>query len=231
MNITSGVLNFIGTPGAYSDIINNRPDADQVSTGTLYFSTDTEELYQAAGNSWLLYTGGGGGVPTLNQVLTQGNTAQNNIIITTGNSVITSGAGGAFRSYESNPNKQMYYIYQVFGSAGDNNCFISYYQDQDNELRTGNAADAGYFYQGIRLDMDEHMYYFGDWDNNGNSTKIIINDDNQIILFAANELMFTAENLTFTGTGIVSSTSGGNSGLHLVVNINNEQFCIKLENP
>ena len=214
MNITNSIVNNIGTPGAYTNTFSNRPGASVVPTGTLYFSNDTNVLYQSTGSTWINYSGSAT-TPTLQQVLTAGNTATDNIYLTN--------AGNAFRLYTSNINNQTYFTYEVLGSAGTNNGFISFYQAQGNEIRTGDSSQAGGFYQGMRLDFDFSQYYLGDWNNFQNGTKIVIDD-------VTNEITLQQDNLFLNGA-ITSGTSTGNSGQHLVLTINGTGYKIKLENP
>lgn len=63
--VNNGVQNILGTPGAISGVFADRPSATGVADGTLYFATDTTAIYQAVAGSWILYTGGGGGVSSV----------------------------------------------------------------------------------------------------------------------------------------------------------------------
>jgi hypothetical protein len=80
ITINNGVANINGTPGAISGTFANRPAAPDQAEGTLYFSTDTAEIYQVVAGAWILYLGGGGGggITTANNGLSVsgGTTAQ-----------------------------------------------------------------------------------------------------------------------------------------------------------
>ena len=47
----------------------------------------------------------------------------------------------------------------------------------------------------------------------------------------SNTITFTTSNLTFTGASLESGSSGGNSGQHLVITLNGNQYKIALQNP
>lgn len=51
----NAVLNALGTPQITSDIFSNRPLSD--SAGSIYISTDTDEIYQYNGSNWDLLGG------------------------------------------------------------------------------------------------------------------------------------------------------------------------------
>jgi hypothetical protein len=72
-----GVINSGGTPQAITGVIANIPAATSVAEGTIYISTDTQEIFSAQAGSWINVSGGGGGSQTLSQVLTIGNNADN----------------------------------------------------------------------------------------------------------------------------------------------------------
>lgn len=73
----SSVTN-VNTPAAITGIIADRPAANTIEDGTLFISTDTQEIYSAQAGSWILVTtGGGGGSQNLDQVLAVGDTATN----------------------------------------------------------------------------------------------------------------------------------------------------------
>ena len=64
----------------------------------------------------------------------------------------------------------------------------------------------------------------GDVNAQQNATYMIIDDLSQ-------EILSRTENLVFQGTNIQSNSSSGNSGEHLVITLNGNQYKIKLENP
>jgi hypothetical protein len=77
---------------------------------------------------------------------------------------------------------------------------------------------------GILIDFFSNRYYFGDFNGINNNTHLFIGDSGQTIYFYT-------ENLEFNGTALQSNTSGGNSGEHLVIKLNGNDYKIKLENP
>jgi hypothetical protein len=85
ISINNGIANINGTPGAISGVFSDRPAAADVANGTLYFSTDTAEIYQVVSGSWIIYTGGGGGTPGIDTVLSQGQLFTNNRLIDASN--------------------------------------------------------------------------------------------------------------------------------------------------
>lgn len=65
----------VNTPSAITGVIANRPAATNVSEGTFFISTDTQEIFSAKAGAWVLVSGGGGGSQNLAQVLNVGNNA------------------------------------------------------------------------------------------------------------------------------------------------------------
>lgn len=70
-----GVINSGNTPQAITGLIADRPAATDVAEGTIYISTDTQEIFSAQAGSWISVSGGGGGSQNIDQVLAVGNTA------------------------------------------------------------------------------------------------------------------------------------------------------------
>jgi len=79
--VNNGVTNLRGTPACYTDFSFNRPLANAVTVGSLFFATDTNLIYQVhlvgAVPTWESMGGGGGGTQDLNDVLFQGGTFTN----------------------------------------------------------------------------------------------------------------------------------------------------------
>jgi len=76
-----GVINSGGTPQAITGIIADRPAATNVAEGTIYISTDTQEIFSAQAGSWVKVSGtGGGGSQNIDQVLAVGNTATSKVL-------------------------------------------------------------------------------------------------------------------------------------------------------
>lgn len=79
---------------------------------------------------------------------------------------------------------------------------------------------------GLYLRYSSSQYYFGDFDGIVSNTYIIMNAQT-----GAQEIQFSAENLTFFGSAIQSPTAGGSSGEHLVIQLNGNLYKIALLNP
>lgn len=62
ISLNNGITNIANTPGAITDVIANRP-ANALG-GTVFISTDTQEIYSFDGTNWILVTSGTGGGPT-----------------------------------------------------------------------------------------------------------------------------------------------------------------------
>lgn len=58
INVSNQIANISNTPGAITGVIANRPATAQ--TGTVFISTDTQEIYSYSGTAWTLVTTGGG---------------------------------------------------------------------------------------------------------------------------------------------------------------------------
>jgi hypothetical protein len=69
-----GVANALNTPAAYTGLIADIPDYNDVQIGTIYIGTDNGSIQTATAGGWVaLGTGGGGGNQNFDQVLTVGN--------------------------------------------------------------------------------------------------------------------------------------------------------------
>ena len=77
---------------------------------------------------------------------------------------------------------------------------------------------------GIELNFDSKSYTIGDYQGNYNNTFLQIDDD-------AEQIVFNTQRLFFNGSNLISSTSGGNSGRHLVIVLNGATYKIQLLNP
>ena len=81
----NGIINRTGSiPGAIQGLFANRPAAGY-APGDWYMATDTQVLYEWTGTAWviLLSNGGAGGTPTLQNVMDNGNTTTDNLVLTT----------------------------------------------------------------------------------------------------------------------------------------------------
>lgn len=70
----------VNTPSAITGVIADRPAATNVSEGTFFISTDTQEIFSAKAGAWISVSGGGGGSQNLAQVLAVGNNANGQLI-------------------------------------------------------------------------------------------------------------------------------------------------------
>lgn len=71
----------VNTPQAITGVIVDRPAATDVAEGTIYISTDTQEIYTAQAGNWILISSiTGSAVGTLAQTLAAGNYANNQTI-------------------------------------------------------------------------------------------------------------------------------------------------------
>jgi hypothetical protein len=111
-------------------------------------------------------------------------------------------------------------------SSGNGTYFLV--QESTNLISTGDSLDG----QGILLNFNNYEYFFGDFNGVNNSTYIYIKDQTSDILLTTNGGTITSNcnSLSFNGS-LTQTTSGGNSGQHLQVNINGTNYVITLLNP
>ena len=76
----------------------------------------------------------------------------------------------------------------------------------------------------LYCDYNSNILSIGDVTGGANGNQLIINDNTE-------EFTFVTESLVFNGAALQSNSSGGNSGEHLVITLNGNQYKIKLENP
>lgn len=80
ININNAIANLGSVPAASAGVFANRPTAPV--NGYVYFSQDTQEIWQYVSNVWVLIaSNGGGGSQDLQSVLNVGNTADENIYL------------------------------------------------------------------------------------------------------------------------------------------------------
>ena len=53
ISVNNGVTNIANTPGIITDIIANRPAANNTAIGTIFISTDTKAIYSNVANAWV----------------------------------------------------------------------------------------------------------------------------------------------------------------------------------
>jgi hypothetical protein len=165
ISFNNSIANIVGTPGAITGVIADQPNASDVAEGTLYFSSDTIEIYQVVAGSWVNYTGGGGGgltsvdnglvlAPTLTNVQFGGLLIQDTALNC-----------GNFNLDFNN--------IKVFTAASSNGTNIVL-QDDIIYASIG-STQSGYF-----LNLANRTYLFGDYGNSVNGTCIVIDDVNEI---------------------------------------------------
>ena len=89
IKVNLDILNQRQTPALYSDTLANRPAPS--FNGRLFISTDTGQIFQDNGVSWILIADAGAGGGSLQTVTTNGNTTDRGINITANNLVVGSG--------------------------------------------------------------------------------------------------------------------------------------------
>jgi hypothetical protein len=242
MKLTTGLLNYTGTPGAYTNTFANRPGATAVPTGTLYFSKDTNVLYQTNGSSWISYSGGGG-VQNLSSVLGVGNNAANYI-------VLYSAGSGVNPQLEYNGNfinngyiglywgdSELELAFKVinggylYGIAVDINTGVKttylgdvqqigngtemWLNDYQRTIKTFNNRSTQPQGNGLKIDYVSNRYYFGEYFGYSNGTHIVIDDDNQYIEYRAGYA-----NIMIANNFELQASSAGNG----VINFNDSGF-------
>lgn len=68
----NGVANVRQTPGISADTLTNRPVATVVAVGTIYITTDTNNIYRSDGENWVLIGSGSGVAVGIDSVLAVG---------------------------------------------------------------------------------------------------------------------------------------------------------------
>jgi len=203
MKLTTGLLNYTGTPGAYTNTFANRPGATAVPTGTLYFSKDTNILYQTNGTSWISYSGGGGGSQNLASVLTIGNIATNTITLTTVGGQILEYSGdyidnGIVQLYWGISQQEIGFKYNggnLFGLAIDFRSSVRttymgdvqqsfngtelWVNDNTRTIKTFDNRGINSQGTGLNINFTTKNYYLGDWFGYNDNTYIKIDDPNQ----------------------------------------------------
>jgi hypothetical protein len=151
----NGVANVRQTPGISADTLANRPAATVVAVGTIYITSDTNNIYRSDGENWILIgSGSGGGVNPTSQYIPYNNAgtfADSYLINNTNDFILNSFYGGVIQGFLLNFDGGEF----VFG----------YNETTDNN---------NIFKSGTNCIM-------GDGFNNLNQTKLIINDTNQFI--------------------------------------------------
>jgi hypothetical protein len=90
----------------------------------------------------------------------------------------------------------------------------------DYIARTISARDTGNVTKGLNIDFANQVYEFGDTLFSAITCDVL-----------SQNIDFKANDLSFRGASLQSSTASGNSGEHLVISLNGSQYKIRLENP
>ena len=237
------------------------PNVNSVAVGTIFIYTfdGAQYMKQSDGTSWLDFGGGGGSTPGIDSVLAVNQPLQDNRVIDTNGNHLTilSGNSGDERIYidddiigiGSNPilavdtfNNIIATEYNFgaglvtagiyFGFAQKNYLFgDELYQIQidsfNSVIRTFLNGDK----KGFEFDDSIHKYSFGDYNNTGNYNRIEIDDGNESIYARGSKsIQFNTGQLIFDGP-LTTGGNHSNSGLHLKVTINGNDYVIQLLNP
>jgi hypothetical protein len=153
ISINNSVANINGTPGAASGVFNDRPAAADVADGTLYFATDTVAIYQTVAGSWVNYSGGGGGTPGIDTVLSQNQIFTNDRLINTNNF-----------EFIINSLKQL---------TLQSNTTLTSLKIEENLIKTRSNTNGD---TGLFLNFAANISVLGDWGNTNNKTNLIVDD-------------------------------------------------------
>ena len=80
---------------------------------------------------------------------------------------------------------------------------------------------------GLSLNFTSFVYKFGGFDIASFDNYIQITDDG----VGLQEILFSTQALNFNGANLISGSSGGNSGDHLVITLNGQPYKIALQDP
>lgn len=245
IQIFNGVRNLASTPGILTDTFANRPTATTLAEGTLFYASDTPDIYQVISGSWKA-CGGGGGSQDLQSVLTVGSIlTQNNIIDANSLYYLT------FAHFDG------YAIHSTYFELKDilNTETYLYINTATNGLAFGRsnidnwykieAVSGVYLYSHYTaggnsnyfvIDLNNNDYKLGDFYGTNNSTYFRVDDAHQANesyadTYNFNEINIGQGTINFNGTGYESATAGSNTTKHLVVYVNGNQYKIQLKNP
>ena len=244
MFIVNQVINFNETPGLLFDSVLTTEEANQYPIGTIAFDQTTHTINRAEGTpgsqTWVGY-GGGGGTQDLQSVLNTGNVASNQSI-----TLNTDGDAGSSFLNDANlffykDNDLAVYLelsYEfVYIVTDDTDCaygtnYLSFHNSINGDRITGRFDSLnGYFSleynevdNGLNIDFANNLYRFGDYASENNDTKIIIDDANS-------EITAQTGAIKLLGGALLSASSGGNSGQHLVIYVQGNQYKIQLLDP
>jgi len=204
ISLNNSVGNIKGTPAIISDIIENRPSAENLAVGTIFISTNTGLWYQIGTNNQWSDTGGGG-TPGLNDVLGTDGEAynkqiylyglSNNLGLRINNSddltsfielIATTNNDRYFRVQQSGPNNAptlviSYLLNQTYARVGHD--YIELKNSGNNSIFSANNIYTTYTNYAtdpssiIKNSLFENTHIFEDVTNGGTQT-IQAKDDN-----------------------------------------------------
>lgn len=165
----TGVVNVKGSPSIITDTFANRPQATSMQMGTIFFSTDTFNIFQVVPfgitQAWATMGGGGGGTQNLDNVLYQGGTFTNDRLSNLG--------GYGWELYNFN----------YFELQNINN---QLWRFTDTSLKYYNSTNTNTFFS---LNYTTGEFAMGDFGGTINGTHMNIDVANSRIYFAPNGYM------------------------------------------
>jgi hypothetical protein len=234
IQFNTGVINVKGSPAIITDTFPNRPQATSLQMGTIYFSTDTFNIYQVvpfgSTQAWAVMGGGGGGSQNLDNVLYQGG-------------LFTSDRLSNLNNYDWTLYNVNNFVIQFEDSKWDfNSSYLRWYNSTgQNNLFSVNTINgqillgdfAGQFDSThINIDISNNRIYFSpqghtmaEFTNNYaiigdafltfNNTKFIVNDNNREIFTSSDADVFGFMIQFATSEIIIGDFSGVSTGAKL----------------
>lgn len=110
----------VNTPSAITGVIADRPAANTVQDGTVFISTDTQEIFSAKAGAWVKVTGGGGGGGGVTQIIAGTDVSISPVggtgAVTINNTNLTNNLDGVLGRGERAINKNIY-LQNVAGTS------------------------------------------------------------------------------------------------------------------
>lgn len=243
IQIFNGVTNINGTPGVVTNTLANRPTATVYAEGTLYFCSDTSDIFQVINGNWKACGGGTGITPDWQSTLVVSSVlSQNNIIdcnnytfkfdnvsnFTIAGNVLS--VGSATTEY-FNVNSSSGSV-TIGNSVTENNLQLTKVSG-DYVL---SAYTAGGDQNYITINPGTQDYYFGDYLGTGFQSYIWIDDTHKNIEIHSNTFQLRETDagqgeIDLVGSGYTSTTAGANVSEHLIIYINGVMRKIQLKAP
>ena len=207
ISFNNSVANIVGTPGAASGVFADRPNAADVAEGTLYFATDTVEIYQVVAAAWVNYSGGGG-VPG----------AANGISYDGLNYVL--GGVGSPLIYDTTINADNHSFtldeIKVLNFSSFN---LTKFTLFDDIIKTQYGVND----IGLNLDFENDIFWLGDYAFNNNGTVLKIDNQNQrIFLNAYTGFGYYSDNVS--KELIIGDYLQNNNGTRIEINDNTQKI-------